>query len=83
MISTDLEHYRKLAERFKVSLTFIRNFLKRYRDTQEIAPKPQVGDQRSKVKGKDLEILREIVSKQNDIYLRACLRKKALANYNL
>ena len=24
---------RKLAERFKVSLTFIRNFLKRYRDT--------------------------------------------------
>ena len=60
----------KLAERFKVSLTFMRNFLKRYRETKEIAAKPQGGDQRSKVRGKDLEFLQEIVSKQNDIYLR-------------
>ena len=61
---------RKLAERFKVSLAFIRDFLKRYRETGEIAARPQGGDQRSKLKEKELELLQEIVFKQNDIYLR-------------
>jgi transposase len=37
---------RELAKRFKVSLTFIRDFLRRYRETNEIAPKPQGGDRR-------------------------------------
>ncbi|MEH2156984.1 helix-turn-helix domain-containing protein [Nostoc sp.] len=48
---------RDLAKRFKVSLSFIRDFLRRYRETAEIAPKPQGGDRRSKVKGKDQEFL--------------------------
>ncbi len=61
---------RELAKRFKVSLAFIRDFLKRYRETGEIAARKQGGDQRSKIKGKDQELLHEIVSKQNDIYLR-------------
>ena len=61
---------RKLAERFKVSLAFIRDFLKRYRETGEIAARPQGGDQRSKLKEKELELLQEIMFKQNDIYLR-------------
>ena len=61
---------RKLAERFKVSLAFIRDFLKRYRETGEIAARPQGGNQRSKLKEKELELLQEIVFKQNDIYLR-------------
>jgi len=34
---------RDLAERFKVSLSFIRDLLRRYRETKEIAAKPQGG----------------------------------------
>lgn len=32
---------RGLAQRFKVSLSFIRDLLRRYRETNEIAAKPQ------------------------------------------
>ena len=42
---------RGLAERFKVSLSFIRDFLRRYRETNDVAPKHQGGDRRSKIKG--------------------------------
>jgi transposase len=61
---------RELAQRFKVSLAFIRNFLRRYRETGDIAPKPQGGDRRSKIQGKDEELLQKLVAEQNDIYLR-------------
>jgi transposase len=61
---------RALAKRFKVSLSFIHNFLRRYRETNEIAAKPQGGDRRSKIKGKDEEILKQMVAEQSDIYLR-------------
>jgi len=61
---------RGLAERFKVSLSFISKFLRRYEETNEIAARPQGGDRRSKIKGKDEEFLKAIVAKQSDIYLR-------------
>jgi transposase len=61
---------RGLAKRFKVSLSFVRDFLRRYRETKEIAARPQGGDRRSKIKGKDEELVKTIVKKQNDIYLR-------------
>jgi transposase len=61
---------RELAERFKVSLSFIRDFLRRYRETLEIAAKPQGGDRRSKIKGENQELLKKIVTEQSDIYLR-------------
>ena len=61
---------RELAKRFKVSLSFIRDFLRRYRETKEIAAKPQGGDRRSKLKGKEQELLKTIVTERNDIYLR-------------
>ena len=61
---------RDLAKRFKVSLSFVRDFLRRYRETNEIVAKPQGGDRRSKIKGKDEELVKTIVKKQNDIYLR-------------
>jgi transposase len=60
---------RNLAARFKVSLAFVRDLLKRYRETGDIAPRPQGGDRRSKLKGADQDLLREIVSRQNDLYL--------------
>ncbi len=61
---------RELAKRFKVSLSFIRDFLRRYRETGKIAAKPQGGDRRSKIKGKDQELLKKIVAEQSDIYVR-------------
>lgn len=61
---------RDLAKRFKISLSFIRDFLRRYRETGEIAAKPQGGDRRSKIKGKEQELLQKMVTEQSDIYLR-------------
>ena len=53
---------RGIAKRFKVSLSFVRDFLRRYRETNEIAAKPQGGDRRSKIKGKDEELVKTIGS---------------------
>ena len=61
---------RDLAKRFKVSLSFIRDFLRRYRETGEVAAKPQGGDRRSKIKDKEQELLQKMVTEQSDIYLR-------------
>ena len=61
---------RGIAKRFKVSLSFVRDFLRRYRETKEIAAKPQGGDRRSKIKGKDEELVKAIVAGQNDISQR-------------
>ncbi len=61
---------RELAKRFKVSLSFIRDFLRRYRETGEIKPKPQGGDRRSKISGNEQKLLENLVTEKNDIYLR-------------
>lgn len=61
---------RELAKRFKVSLSFIRDFLRRYRETGEITARPQGGDRRSKLKGIEQELLLIMVTEQSDIYLR-------------
>ncbi len=70
---------RQIGQRFKVSSSFIRDLVRQYKETGDIIPKKQGGDhevarqrrdRRSKLKAKDLEVLKEIVIKQNDIYLR-------------
>jgi transposase len=61
---------RELAKQFKVSLSFLRDFLRRYRETGQIAARTQGGDRRSKLKGKEQELLKIIVTKKSDIYLR-------------
>ncbi|MFN5064253.1 MAG: hypothetical protein ACK4V0_17190, partial [Aphanizomenon sp.] len=38
---------RELAARFKVSLSFISEFFRQYRETGKIEPKPKGGDRRS------------------------------------
>lgn len=58
---------RGLAKRFKVRLSFVRDFLRRYRETNEIAARPQGGDRRSKIKGKNEELVKTIIKNQNDI----------------
>jgi len=44
--------------------------LRRYRETGEIATRIQGGDRRSKLKGKEQELLKIIVTEKSDIYLR-------------
>jgi len=66
---------RELAKRFKVSLSFLRDFLRRYRETAQIAARTQGGDRRSKLKGKEQELLKIIVTEQSDIYLRKIKEK--------
>ena len=61
---------RELAKRFNVSLSFIRDLSRRYRETGKITPKPQGGDRRSKLKEKEQKIVKKIVESKNDIYLR-------------
>jgi transposase len=61
---------REIAKRFKVSLSFVRDMLRRYRETNEIAALPQGGDRRSKLKIEDQKIVKEMVKENNDIYLR-------------
>jgi transposase len=48
---------RELAKRFKVSLSFLRDFLRRYRETGQIAARVLLRDRRSKLKGKEEELL--------------------------
>lgn len=61
---------QNLAKRFDVSLSFVRDLLRLYRQTNDITPKLQGGDRRSKLKSKDMELLQTMVTQQNDIYLR-------------
>jgi transposase len=58
---------RELAKRFKVSLSFLRNFLHRYRETAQIAARTQGGDRRSQLTGKEQELLKIIVTEKSDI----------------
>jgi transposase len=61
---------RSIAKKFKVSFSFIKDLLHQYKETGTIIPRKQGGDRRSKLKEKEQELLKKIVSKQNDIYLR-------------
>jgi putative transposase len=61
--------YRQLAQRFRVSLSFVKRLLKRYKDTGKIEPKPHGGGQRSKLKPQQLETVRQLVQEDNDAIL--------------
>jgi len=67
---------RELAKRFKVSLSFLRDFFRRYRETAQIAARTQGGAPRSELKGKEEELLKIIVTEQSDIYLREIQEEK-------
>src|SRR5919202_6333654 len=71
--------YRQLAQRFRVSFSFVKRLLKRYKDTGKIEPKPHGGGQRSKVEPEQLEIVRQLVEEDNDAILeelRSCFYQK-------
>jgi transposase len=60
---------RQLAKRFKVSLSFVRDLVRRYRETGKIEPKPHGGGAVSKLETKHLPIIKTLVDKQPDALL--------------
>jgi len=57
------------------AISFLRNFLRWYRETAQIAASAQGGARRSKLKGKKEELLKIIVTEKSDIYLREIQEK--------
>jgi len=60
---------RQLANRFKVSLSFIRDLARRYRETGTIEPKPHGGGAVTKLETKHLPIIKTLVDNQPDALL--------------
>lgn len=61
--------YRKLAQRFHVSLSFVQTLIGRYLDTGTIDPLPHKSNNPAKINEKHYPILRKIVSENNDATL--------------
>ena len=57
---------RQLAKRFSVHLTFVRNLLRRYRQSGSIEPRPHGGGRRSRAEGPVLERLAQLVAERPD-----------------
>ena len=60
---------RKLAERFDVSVGFIRDLHKHYRQTGSVRPKPFSGGRRSIFTSERLNQLQQLVNEDNDATL--------------
>lgn len=70
---------RQLAERFKVALSFVEKLLKQYREAESVAPKIRIQQTPTKLNEQELNVLKEIVSANNDATLseiRIQLEKK-------
>ncbi len=61
---------RQLAERFKVSLSFVRNLLRHYRQNGQIEAKRRGGYQQPTIQNEDLNIIQSLVEEKNDLLLR-------------
>lgn len=60
---------RHLSERFKVSLSFVRDLTRQYRQTGTVAPKPHGGGAIAKLGVAQLPIVRALVDDQPDALL--------------
>ena len=60
---------RQLAKRFKVSLSFIRDLTRRYRETNTVEPKPHGGGTPAKLEAEHLEVVKQLVEAQPDALL--------------
>ncbi|MDF5713875.1 MAG: transposase [Rhizonema sp. NSF051] len=61
--------YRELALKFDVSLSFIQTLINRYQDLGRIEPLPHGGGQKAKINAKQSEILKKLVTDNNDATL--------------
>ena len=60
---------RQLAERFKVSLSFIRDLRRHHRETGSVQPKPHAGGAVAKLGKEQLHIVKALVKAQPDALL--------------
>lgn len=60
---------RHLAQRFKVSLSFVRNLLRHYRQSGEIEAKQRGGYQKPTIQNEHLSFIRSLVEEKNDLLL--------------
>ena len=60
----------QLAERFKVSLSFVRNLLRHYRQNGQIEAKRRGGYQKPTIQNEHLSIIQSLVEEKNDLLLR-------------
>ncbi len=60
---------RKLAKRFRVSLSFVEKLLKQLRESGDLAPKPHGGGQTPKLNAQQLALVATLVDDQNDATL--------------
>lgn len=60
---------RQLAERFKVSLSFVRDLMRHYRKTGTVQPKPHGGGAVAKLSKEQLPVVAALVQAQPDALL--------------
>jgi transposase len=60
---------RKLAKRFSVAPSFIQKLIKRYRETDSVAPKVRTQQTTPKLNNEHLAILHRLVEERNDATL--------------
>lgn len=61
---------RQLAERFQVSLSFVKRLVCRYRDTGQATPLSHAGGASAKIKIIDLPVVQQLVNEQPDAILK-------------
>lgn len=66
---------RQLAERFKVSLSFVRNLLRHYRSNGQIEAKRRGGFLRPVIDGENLQVVQRLLEEENDALLSELCRR--------
>jgi transposase len=61
--------FKQLAERFKVSLSFVRDLTRRYRETGKVEPYPHSGGAQAKLGAKEQSVVEQLVAAQPDALL--------------
>ena len=61
---------RKIAARFGVAKSFVQKILKQYKETGDLAPKPQGGNTDPKLGSQEIVILIELIENNNDATLQ-------------
>ncbi len=61
--------YRQLAKRFSVSLGFVQNLLKRYRESGQVDPLPHGGGSAPKLTAEQMETAAELLREYQDATL--------------
>ncbi|MDJ0676356.1 MAG: transposase [Calothrix sp. MO_167.B42] len=69
---------RQIAQRFCVSLSFIQNLLKRYRNSGTLDPRPHGGGQSSKLNPDQMRLLAQLVRENQNLTLEQLCHKLEL-----